>query len=977
MRAITKMIKKYINQLIIIALLGFSFNAFSQSTKFQRIIGGTGDDRSYSMNQTKDGGYILTGYTKSFGAGGEDIYLTKTDGLGKVVWSKTYGTSNNETGWKVKQTSDSGYVVVGTSSSKKGDGIFFKTDMNGSIKWGYIFNSDSAEEVYNVIESRINGAFYLTGFLKTDSFGTDAFISKYSASGNLVWQRLIGGVKDEEGYAVVEELNGNIGIVGKVIDDDVTMGGTNGVLGDEDIFISRFTPDGKNIWTKNYGTVGNDQAWDIKYSKGEYVISGWTNAGSIGGDILVAIVDTSGSFTKAFTISGSGSSRAFSIIINPDDSYSLTGYMNTVASDREAFYLNTTRGGFVGAFNLLGGTATDGHWPSEITKTIDGGYTVFTSSNSFKSGSSYELYMVRLDNNGSGDCNQSNTAGANKTLTMQSDTFGFTRAGFVSNTLSLTTKSVTTLKDSVLCCKLQAQVVGKTVRICKGESVRIGKPSIPGYVYKWNAIGGSYTSSEASPLVSPNANTTYKLVVSSSDGKCKKDSATVVLSIRADLANKNFVRDTFFCLGDSVKIKARSGAINYAWLGKKTNLSGQNVILFQEDVIILTVTDTTTCKYNDTFKVVKKSLPVFDLGNDTTICDNTKITLSGPAKMKSYNWNSGQASTRTFQTSEEKIHSLAVVDSFGCKFNDTKIIYNNPSSTFSLGPDTSICKGINYTIIGPGALTNFYWNGVSTFNANKIVNNAGTYICQAQNTFGCKHTDTIVIKLKSDPTFSLGADGGVCKSGGRNLVGPADMIKYQWDDGSSNSSYDVYKAGTFWLKVTGKNGCVFADTIKLVLVDNPTPELGNDTTIYDCDTIYLDAGNYTSYKWNTGQTTRKLMVTKANLYEVTVTDINTCRGIDDKSVKTKVCNKSVNSIKIPGLIIKPNPATNKLKIEWLANQKEASIVIYDIHGKIVLNQKAIPGLGLYNFEVSDWSRGLYYVKVTTSASSQTIKIILE
>ena len=971
------MIKKYIKQSILITLLGFSLNSSSQTTKFQRIIGGTGDDRSYSMNQTKDGGYILTGATQSFGSGGEDIYLTKTDGLGKVVWSKTYGTSNNEKGWKVKQTSDSGFVVVGTASTKKGDGIFFKTDMNGAIKWGYIYNSDSTEQFYNVIESRIDGAFYLTGYMKTDSFGTDAFISKYSASGNFLWQRLIGGVMDEEGYAIVEELNGNVAIVGKVVDDNVTYGGTNGAMGDEDIFISRFTPAGKNIWTKNYGTIGKDQAMDIKYLKGEYVVAGWTMAGSIDGDIMVAIVDTSGSFTKAFSISGSGSSRAFSLIINPDESFSITGYMNTVANDREAFYLNTSRGGFVGAFNLLGGSGIDGNWPSEITRTIDGGYTVFTSSNSFKSSSSYELYMVRLDNNGSGDCNQSSTSGANKTLYMQTDTFGFTRAGFVSNTLSLTTKSITTLKDSVLCCKLQAQIVGKTVRICKGEGIRIGKPAIPGYVYKWNAIGGSYTSSEASPLVTPTSNTTYKLVVSSSDGKCKKDSATVVLSIRADLANKNFVRDTFFCIGDSVKVKARSGAISYTWLGKKTNMSGQTVILFQEDVVVLTITDTTTCKYNDTFKVVKKSLPVFNLGNDTTICDNTKISLSGPAKMKTYNWNSGQATTRTFLTSEEKIHTLSVVDSFGCKFNDTKVIYNNPSSSFSLGPDTAICKGINHTILGPGALTNYYWNGVSTFNANKVVNNAGTYICQAQNTFGCKHTDTIIIKLKPDPTFSLGADGGVCISGGRNLVGPANMVKYQWDDGSSNSSYDVFKAGVFWLKVTGTNGCIFTDSIKLTLVANPTPELGNDTTIYDCDTIYLDAGNYAAYKWNTGQTTRKLMVTKANLYEVTVTDNNTCRGIDDKSVKTKVCNKSVNYLKIPGLIVQPNPATNKLNIEWLSNGKDASYAIYDIQGKAILEQKAIPGLGNYTIDVSDWDRGVYYVKVTTSSIFQTLKIILK
>ena len=972
------MIKRYYKSLILFTLMSISVVANSQSTKFQRIIGGSGDDKSYSMVQTKDGGYILTGYTASFGSGGKDIYLTKTDALGKVTWSKAYGTTNDETGWKVKQTSDSGYVVVGASNSKKGDGVFFKTDLNGNYKWGHFFNSDSADEIYNVIESRIDGAFYITGFTKTDSFGTDAFLAKYTSAGKFVWQRKFGAAGNEEGYSLIEELSGNVAVVGVVVDDTVTIGGIGGSSGDEDIFIARFDPNGNQKWLQNYGTLSNDQAWDIKYLKGEYILTGWTNSASISGDILVANIDTSGAFLNAFIVNAGGGSKAFSLIINPDESLSITGYVNTATNGREAFYLNATKSGFLNTFNLIGGSSTDGHWPSEITRTIDGGFTIFTSSNSFKKSSSYDLYMIRMDAAGANDCNQSMAIVSNKPISMQNDTFGAVRQGFVANTLSYTPVNVTGNKDSVLCCKLQAQVAGSTLRICKGENIRLGKPAIPGYVYKWTAVGGSYTSSEASPLVNPTTNTTYKLVVSSSDGLCKKDSATVVLSIRAELGNKDFVRDTFFCTGDSVHVKARSGAINYSWLGKNTNLNGQSVVLFQADVIILTITDTTTCKYNDTFKVVKKNLPIFSLGNDTTICDNTKITLSGPANMKSYNWNGGAATTRTYSVSEEKTYTLAVVDSFGCKYSDNKVIFNNPSSTFSLGPDTSICKGINYTIIGPGAFTNYFWNGVSSFNANKVVNDGGMYICQAQNTFGCKHTDTIIIKLKPDPTFSLGADGGVCITGGRTLIGPSGMTKYQWNDGSSNPTNDVFVAGKYWLKVTGTNGCIFTDTIKLTLVSNPTPELGNDTTICDRDSIYLDAGNYVSFKWNTGETTRILKVRKANLYEVTVTDINTCKGIDDKSVKTKVCPNDVTKVeKIPGLKVQPNPAYNKLNIEWLANGKEASLILFDIHGKKVFEQSAESGLGNYTIDVSQMARGVYYLKVSTETASQTLKVILE
>jgi hypothetical protein len=134
---------------------------------------------------------------------------------------------------------------------------------------------------------------------------------------------------------------------------------------------------------------------------------------------------------------------------------------------------------------------------------------------------------------------------------------------------------------------------------------------------------------------------------------------------------------------------------------KKTDLNGQSITLNTSDTIVLTVTDTTTCEYKDTFSVIRKNLPAFSLGNDTTICDNYKLTLTGPAGMRSYNWNNGQANTRTFTTSEERTHSLSVVDNFGCVFSDSKVLFLNPSSTFSLGKDTTICKGINYTIFGP------------------------------------------------------------------------------------------------------------------------------------------------------------------------------------------------------------------------------------------------------------------------------------
>jgi len=970
---------KLYKTLILTSVLVISvFSSKGQNTKFQRIIGGTGDERSYSMSQTKDGGYILAGYTTSNGAGKQDAYLIKTDGLGKVLWNKTYGTTGDDVAWKVKQTSDSGYIVVGTTSSNKGDGLMFKTNPNGNIVWSKYFNSDSAQDVYNVLESRFNNDIYVTGYIKTDSAGKDAFLAKYSSSGTFIWQRNFGGLKNEEGYSLVEDFTGAVAVVGVVVDDAITIGGNAGVPGDEDFFIARFNSKGDSLCFKNYGSTGNDQIWDIKYSKGQYIATGWTNGGPGSTDVLLSIIDTLGNIKNTYTYNLGGSSRAFSLIVNPDESYSITGYAINGTNGRDAFYLNTNNTGVINALNFFGGASTDGHWPSEITRTLDGGFTMFSSSNSFKTTNGNDLYLIRMDPKGVSQCNQKTGSGSNFGFTLKSGKFGKIRFGAIFNSISLTSKTVSNTFDSVLCCKLQAQMAAASLRVCKGQSVRLGKVAIPGYVYKWTQVGGSFKSTEANPLVTPAGSETYKLVVTSSDGKCLADSNTISVALKTGLTNTNFVRDTFFCFNGSVQITARSGMIDYNWKGKHVSSSGQTITVNKADTIILTVTDTTTCTYKDTMKVSMKQLPIFNLGNDTTICENTKITLIGPASMKSYNWNSGQATTQNFLTSEEKTHSLTVIDQFGCKFTDNKVIFNNPASTFSLGNDTSICEGLPYTINGPTFLTNFYWNGVSSFSANRVITKAGLYILQANNSFGCIHIDSIKIGKKQDPTFSLGPDGGVCASGGRILKGPSNVSKYKWDDGSTDSIYGVFFPGSYWLRVTGKNGCVFADTIKLVSVKNPIPELGKDTTICEKDSIYLDAGPFTSFKWSTGATTRIIKVKKAGLYEVTVKDNNGCDGIDDKSVKTKFCFINVKeNAKIPGLKVYPVPASNLLHIEWLAKDANAILSIYDLNGKMVYSQEAYSGFGKYSVDVSQWSRGIYYLKVYSQAGEQSLKLELK
>jgi hypothetical protein len=92
-------------------------------------------DFGQSIDKTDDGGYILCGFTSNYGAGGNDIYLVKTDVAGNQLWQKTFGGSGTEYGYCVKTTADKGFVICGSNTGFGAvgtDTILIKTDSAGS-----------------------------------------------------------------------------------------------------------------------------------------------------------------------------------------------------------------------------------------------------------------------------------------------------------------------------------------------------------------------------------------------------------------------------------------------------------------------------------------------------------------------------------------------------------------------------------------------------------------------------------------------------------------------------------------------------------------------------------------------------------------------------------------------------------------------------------------------------------------------------
>ena len=137
---------------------------------WSKTYGGGSSDYGYSVTQTTDGGYIVAGYTNSFGAGLSDVLLVKTDANGDISWAKTYGGSSSDYGYSVIQTSDGGYIVAGYTESYglAGDVYLVKTDSNGNHQWSRTFGGAAKDLGWSVQQSA-DGGFIITGY--TTSFG--------------------------------------------------------------------------------------------------------------------------------------------------------------------------------------------------------------------------------------------------------------------------------------------------------------------------------------------------------------------------------------------------------------------------------------------------------------------------------------------------------------------------------------------------------------------------------------------------------------------------------------------------------------------------------------------------------------------------------------------------------------------------------------------------------------------------------------
>ncbi len=382
-----------------IAFFTISFSGYCQ-TFYQKIYGDASSNKAFSVISLSNGDIVISGQTGSTPTT-KDVFLMRTDSLGNMIWTKSYGTAQSEEGRVCKQTPDGGFIISGYSSSTNVDAALIKTDANGVLQWSKKYGGTGNDFAWP-LDITNTGEIYFAGWSSSTIYGGlyDAFIVKTNNTGDTLWTKMLGTASEDYFRGLATTSDGGC----------IAVGETNGWSSNYDVNVVKLNSSGATMWTKILGTVSDvDYAWTVKQtSDGGYIIGGNSGVNSGTGDILLIKLDASGNIVWSKMI-GDGNvalNTCRSIIETSTGNYLMAGYTGIGGGNEEGLIimLNNTGDTLWTRQYAPGIQAEHIRFISELSsnKFIASGYSSSVGTDA------EDVFLLKINSNGfAGGCNES------------------------------------------------------------------------------------------------------------------------------------------------------------------------------------------------------------------------------------------------------------------------------------------------------------------------------------------------------------------------------------------------------------------------------------------------------------------------------------------------------------------------------------------------------------------------------------------
>lgn len=334
--------------------------------QWQKSYGGSDDDRGADLIQTSDGGYAVIGKSKSNdlnvseNAGYDDFWISKLDSSGSISWEYSFGFAGSDTPYSIIQTNDNGYLLSGVldvsasngqgdrnsiaSRHAGGDYWVIKLNASGVKQWSKYYGGSFTDTAYDAIQTDDNG-YMIVGSSDSDDVDIlnnkgsyDFWVVKISNTGTLVWEKSFGGSEIDEAHAISQTADGNYLIVGDTRSNDLDISQNHGAA---DLWVIKISPEGSLLWEKTLGGTNFDVGRSIsKTQDNGFLISGSsrstdgnleTNKGQ--NDAWVLKINSSGNLEWQKTVGGSEVDFFYDVVELSDQTVVAVGDSNSSNED--------------------------------------------------------------------------------------------------------------------------------------------------------------------------------------------------------------------------------------------------------------------------------------------------------------------------------------------------------------------------------------------------------------------------------------------------------------------------------------------------------------------------------------------------------------------------------------------------------------------------------------------------------------------